>query len=76
MKIKYLILVVYLKTDYDAKITEIEKILNDHNHDKNITAPQFNALAADVFSARLAQANLITKTDFDAKLLSLINYFK
>ena len=28
-------------------------------------------LAADVFNARLAQANLITKTDFDAKLPSL-----
>ena len=28
-------------------------------------------MAADVFNARLAQANLITKTDFDAKLLSL-----
>ena len=31
----------------------------------------FNKLAADVFNARLAQASLITKTDFDAKLLSL-----
>ena len=28
-------------------------------------------LAADVFNARLAQANLITKTDFDAKLSNL-----
>ena len=28
-------------------------------------------LTADVFNARLAQANLITKTDFDAKLSSL-----
>ena len=28
-------------------------------------------LTKDVFNARLAQANLITKTDFDAKLLSL-----
>ena len=28
-------------------------------------------MAADVFNARLAQANLITKTDFDAKLSSL-----
>ena len=31
----------------------------------------FNKLASDVFNARLAQANLKTKTDFDAKLLSL-----
>ena len=28
-------------------------------------------MAANVFNARLAQANLITKTDFDAKLSSL-----
>ena len=28
-------------------------------------------MAASVFNARLAQANLITKTDFDAKLSSL-----
>ena len=56
------------KTDYDTKITEIENKLNNHNHDKYITTPEFNSLAADVFNARLAQANLITKTDFDAKL--------
>ena len=31
----------------------------------------FNTLAADVFNARLTQANLIRKTDFDAKLLSI-----
>ena len=35
---------------------------------KYIDTPEFNRLAADVFNARLAQANLITKTDFDAKL--------
>ena len=27
------------KTNYGTKITEIENILNDHNHDKYITAP-------------------------------------
>ena len=59
------------KTDYNTKITEIENKLTDHNHDKYITTPEFNTLAADVFNARLAQANLITKTDFDAKLSSL-----
>ena len=36
-----------------------------------ITTPEFNTLAADVFNARLAQADLITKTDFNAKLSSL-----
>ena len=37
----------------------------------NILPPQFNTLGASVFNARLAQANLITKTYFDAKLSSL-----
>ena len=59
------------KTDYDIKIIEIEKNLTDHNHDKYITTPEFNTLAAIVFNAGLAQANLIIKTDFDAKLSSL-----
>ena len=31
----------------------------------------FNTLAEDVFNARLAQANLTAKMDFDAKLSSL-----
>ena len=56
------------KTDYDIKISDIEKKITDHNHDKYITNPEFNTLAARVFNARLAQADLITKTDFDAKL--------
>ena len=56
------------KTDYNTKMTEIENKINNHNHDKYITTPEFDTLAADVFNARLAQANLITKTDFDAKL--------
>ena len=53
------------KTDYDTNITDIENKLN--NHDKYVATSEFNTLAADVFNARLAQANLITKTDFDAK---------
>ena len=40
------------KTDYNTKITDIENKLNDHNHDKYITTPEFNALAADVFKNR------------------------
>ena len=50
------------------KVIETEKKVTDHNYDKYITSPEFNTLAADVFNARLAQANLVTKTDFDAKL--------
>ena len=65
-------LVIQLKeTDYNTKITEIENKLNNHNHDKYITTPEFNTLAGDVSNARSAQANLITKTDFDAKLSNL-----
>ena len=59
------------KTDYSTKISELEKKLTDHNHEKYITTPEFNTLAAHVFNARLAQANLITKTDFDTKLSNL-----
>ena len=51
------------KTGYNTKITDIENILNNHNHDKYVATSDFNA--------RLAQANFITKTDFDAKLSSL-----
>ena len=40
-------------------------------HDKYITTPEFNTMAADVFNARLALANVITKTDFDAKMSGL-----
>ena len=58
-------------TDYDTNITEIEKKLTDHNHDKYVTTPEFNTLAASVFNARLTQANLVTKTDFDNSVSSL-----
>ena len=56
------------KTDYNTKITDIDNILNNHNHNKYVATSGFNTLAANDFNARLAQANLITKTDFDAKL--------
>ena len=59
------------KTDYNTKITEIENKLNNHNHDKYITTPEFNNLVVDVFNVRLAQTNFITKTDFDTKLSNL-----
>ena len=59
------------KTDYNTKVTEIENQLNNRNHDKYIDTQEFIKLAADVFNARLSQANLITKVYFDAKLSSL-----
>ena len=59
------------KTDYNTKITDIENKLSNHNHDKYVATSEFNTLAANVFNARLAQENFITKTDFDATLSSL-----
>ena len=59
------------KTDYDRKISEIEKKPTDHNHEKYITTPKFNTLTADAFEARLEQANLVTKTDFENSVPSL-----
>ena len=33
------------KTDYNTKVTEIENILTNHNHDKYIETSEFNKLA-------------------------------
>ena len=50
------------------KLVKLKKILTDHKDDKYITTAGFNKLTAENFAARLAHANLITKTNFDAKL--------
>ena len=61
------------KEDYNTKISEIENKVNDHNHDKYITTPEFNTLAADVFKVRLAaQTDFIRKPDFGFKLKGLL----
>ena len=59
------------KIDYNAKINEIKKQVTCRNHDQYITTPEFNKFTAEVFASRLAQANLVTKSDFDNKLISL-----
>ena len=60
------------KTDYNTKISDIEKKITDHDHDKYITTPEFTTMAASTFNARLtAQTNLMKKTEFDAKLKSI-----
>ena len=47
---KYIVLVVQLKKiDYDTKISQLQKNLTDHNHDKYVAASKFNTLAANVF---------------------------
>ena len=56
------------KTNYNTKAAAMENKLNNHNHDKYIDTAEFNKLAADIFNVRLAQAKLMTKSDFDAKL--------
>ena len=58
LKIKFQVLVIK-KTDYNVKVTEIEKKLTDHTHDSYITTAEFNKL------------KLVTKTDFDNKFSSL-----
>ena len=52
----------------NTEIREVEnKILN---HDKYITPLEFKKLAAKSFAARLSQTNLVSKTDFDNRLIS------
>ena len=62
------------KTVYNAKISEIEnKMTTDHDHDKYITTQEFNKLSAKNFTARLAEANLVSINDF-ANLINEINF--
>ena len=50
-------------TVLNTKISEVES--NIPNHEKYITSAEFNKLTAENFTARLKQANLVTKTEFD-----------
>ena len=52
------------KTNYDTKISDIEKETNDHDHDKYITTLGLNKLTAENFAARLAQARFSNKDRF------------
>ena len=58
------------KTDYDTKVSEIEHKVTNHHHDKYINTPEFNTLAIWIFTVRLVEAELVTKTDFRNKLQS------
>ena len=55
-------------TVLNKKISEVENKIPDHA--KYITTQEFNNLTAENFTARLKQANLVSKTDFDKKLIS------
>ena len=59
------------KIDYDTKVNETEKKITNHTRDRYITTPEFNKLTEENFAARLAEANLVTKIDFDDKLIKL-----
>ena len=52
----------------NTKISEVENKIP--YHDKYITTPEFNKLTAESFAARLKQADIVNKTDFDNKLTS------
>ena len=58
-----MLVILLKKSDYDTKIKGIEN--------KYITTTEFNKLASDAVNARIAQANLVKKTDFDNKLSDL-----
>ena len=55
--------------NYNIKISEIEKKITYDNHDKYITTPEFNEFTADIFSAKLKQANLASKSE-------IVNFIK
>ena len=56
-------------TVLNTKISEVENKVSDNS--KYITTQEFNNLTAESFAARLKQANLVIKTDFDNKVTSL-----
>ena len=46
------------------------KKVTDHDHDNYVfITSELNKLTTEILAARLAQANLVTKTDFNAKLI-------
>ena len=53
------------KTDYNTKISDIEKKIAYDSHDEYITTEEFNRLTTENFKTRLGYANLITKKDPD-----------
>ena len=55
-------------TVFKTNIGKVESQIPDHA--KYITTQEFNKLTPENFAARLKQANLMNKTDFDNKLTS------
>ena len=57
-------------TVLNTKSSEVKDKIPDHA--QYITTQEFNELTAESFSTRLKQANLMSKTNFDNKLISFI----
>ena len=55
-------------TVLNAKISEVENKIPDNS--KYITIQELNKLTVENYAAKLKQANLVNKTDFDNKLTS------
>ena len=49
------------KTLRNTKITETERKINDHNHDKYITTPEFTKFTTEIFRLRLKQENFASR---------------
>ena len=59
---------ILVTTTVNTKIIKVHYKIP--NQEKCIAAPEFNKLTAEVFAARLEQASLVSKTNFNNKLTS------
>ena len=66
-----MLVIQFKKTEYNTKVNKIKKKITHQSHNKYIITLELNKLTTENFTARLAQANLVTKTDFDNKLVNL-----
>ena len=55
-------------TVFNTRFSEVENKIFDHA--KYTTTQEFNKLTAERFAARLKQAKLVSKTDFDNRLIN------
>ena len=55
-------------TVFNTKISKVGNKIPDHA--KYTTTQEFNKLTAETLPARLRQANLVSKTEFDNRLVS------
>ena len=59
---------LHTTTVLNAKFSELK--IKVHDHVKCITTQEFKKLAAESFLEKVNQADLVTKTDFENKLIS------